>query len=98
MSGVLINPIQTTNASGTFFINSDGLIQGTMMQQPNSRYNLRQGTIGGTTPLYGGYAVQVAIASAANTVAGNASGVLTPSTSIATINALTLFDQSVGLI
>ena len=98
MSGVLINPIQTTNASGTFFINSDGLMQGTMQMQPNSRYNLRQGTIGGTTPLYGGYAVQVAIPSATNSGVGNYAGTLTPSTSVATINGLTVFDQSVGLI
>ena len=98
MSGVLINPIQTTNASGTFFINSDGLMQGTMQMQPNSRYNLRQGTIGGTTPLYGGYAVQVAIPSATNSGVGNYASTLTPSTSVATINGLTVFDQSVGLI
>ncbi len=96
MSGILINPIQTTNAPGSFTVASEGLIQGTMYDDPSVRFLLTQGNIGGTIPLFGGYAVQELIPLANNP--GNASPTLIPSTAVGNISALTLFNQSVGLI
>jgi hypothetical protein len=98
MSGVLLNPIQTTNATGLFNLVSDGLWQGAAFLQPDTRYKLTAGTIGGTAlTMYGGMAIQEFIPPL---VTVGATGVrnLIPSTAVANITGFTIFDQSAALI
>jgi hypothetical protein len=97
MSGILLNPIQTTNSAGSFFVQSDGLIQGSAFLQPDTRYRLTQGTIGGTAVMYGGMGISEMIPSAAS--AGvTRNRLLTPATSIAGLTGFTGFDQSAALV
>jgi hypothetical protein len=51
-----LNPIQTTNASGTFTITLDGLVQGMAMDDPSSRNWLTGGILAPTEtlPMFGG--------------------------------------------
>lgn len=97
MSGILLNPIQTTNAPGSFVLQSHGVIQGAAFLQPNTRYALTQGTIGGTVPLYGGFGISEMIPAASN-VGQTGLRLLTPATSIATLTGFTGSDQSSALI
>ncbi|SUG14610.1 Uncharacterised protein [Salmonella enterica subsp. arizonae] len=45
-SALSVNPMQTTNARGTFYAKSDGLIQGVALDDPAARYALASGTLG----------------------------------------------------
>jgi len=97
MSGVILNPIQTTNAQPSFYVSSDGLVQGAAFLQPNSRYNLEQGNVAAGNVLYGGCAVSVSIAP--NTgLPGTKEPTLALAGSIAAVNGLVIFDQSVAMI
>jgi hypothetical protein len=51
-----LNPIQTTNASGTFTITLDGLVQGMAMDDPSARNWLTGGILASTEtlPMFGG--------------------------------------------
>ncbi|EJZ4551209.1 hypothetical protein OIB85_004814, partial [Salmonella enterica] len=44
-SALSVNPMQTTNARGTFYAKSDGLIQGVALDDPAARYALASGTL-----------------------------------------------------
>jgi hypothetical protein len=99
MSGVLVNPIQTTNALGSFFASSDGLIQGTAYDDPAFNFALTQGTWGSTVPAFGGMAISEYITPAsANLEPGNASFNILPAVSAATISGLLVFNQAVAMI
>lgn len=78
MSSVLtVNPMQTTNARGTFYTKSDGLIQGVALDDPAARYALASGTLANseTRPLWGGVAVnELVLASPRRRVAQPLSG------------------------
>lgn len=55
MSSVLtVNPMQTTNALGTFYTKSDGLIQGMALDDPAARYALASGTLANSETLHCG--------------------------------------------
>jgi hypothetical protein len=96
MSGVILNPIQTTNAAGSFFVSSDGAIQGSVFTQPDTRYKITQGTIGATA-LYAGMAIQENIP-AAVTLGGTGLRLLNLAVSVATYTGFTVADQSHALI
>lgn len=97
MSGILINPIQTTNSPGYFSVQTEGVVQGTYYPDPATRFALNQGTIGGTVPMYGGMAISQLIRPAATGI-GQAFGQIIPSTSIANYTGFTVMEQAVGLI
>ncbi len=59
MSVLTVNPMQTTNAKGTFNIKSEGFIQGVAIDDPAARYALAFGALSNSEikPMWGGVAV-----------------------------------------
>lgn len=59
MATLSLNPMATTNALGSFGVQSDGLIQGVALDDPANRFNLSSGTVAATEaiPLWGGLPV-----------------------------------------
>jgi len=91
---------QTTNKSGTFYVQSDGFIQGMLRNDPVSRYNLAQGILGPNEllPIWGGVAIQEAIPGGAsqwpNANSDSLGSIITRATSAANISGFAVFDQS----
>lgn len=56
---ISINPMQTTNAAGTFGITWDGLVQGVALPSPNAHFNLAAGYVAATevNPMFGGIGI-----------------------------------------
>ena len=44
MANLSLNPMATTNAAGSFGVQSDGFIQGVALDDPANRFNLASGT------------------------------------------------------
>ena len=59
MSNLSLNPMATTNALGSFGVQSDGFVQGVALDDPANRFNLDAGTVASseTKPLWGGLPV-----------------------------------------
>ncbi|PIJ48834.1 hypothetical protein BL250_02255 [Erwinia sp. OLTSP20] len=59
MASLSLNPMATTNALGSFGVQSDGYIQGVALDDPANRFNLAAGTVAEneTQPLWGGLPV-----------------------------------------
>lgn len=59
MANLSLNPMATTNAAGSFGVQSDGFIQGVALDDPANRFNLASGTVAATEtkPLWGGLPV-----------------------------------------
>jgi hypothetical protein len=59
MANLSLNPMATTNALGSFGVQSDGLIQGVALDDPANRFNLASGTVASTetNPMWGGLPV-----------------------------------------
>ncbi|WP_238483328.1 hypothetical protein [Rahnella perminowiae] len=59
MSVLTVNPMQTTNAKGTFNIKSEGFIQGVAIDDPAARYALAFGALSSSEikPMWGGVAI-----------------------------------------
>ena len=59
MANLSLNPMATTNALGSFGVQSDGYIQGVALDDPANRFNLAAGTVAATEtkPLWGGLPV-----------------------------------------
>lgn len=60
---ITINPQLTVNAAGTFGVQWDGLIQGTMMPDPGLRYQLAGGRLvsNAALPMWGGVGISEAV-------------------------------------
>lgn len=74
MSSVLtVNPMQTTNANGAFYVKSDGLIQGVALDDPAARYALASGTLSSdeVKPLWGGIGITELVAGVSSAVRGS---------------------------
>lgn len=95
---ITINPMLTTNAGGNFNVQSNGLVQGTAWDAPNSRYNLAQGTIAAsqTSAIYGGMAIQESIpASPGNSLLA---GQIIVASGLANATGISVFDQAYAAI
>lgn len=59
MATLSLNPMTTTNALGSFSVQSDGYIQGVALDDPANRFNLSSGTVVSTEtkPMWGGLAI-----------------------------------------
>lgn len=68
-SNVTINPVLTSNAQGSFNIDSNGYIQGTMLDDPAIRNALAGGYLlaSETLPMWGGVGISEIVPGAANT-------------------------------
>lgn len=66
-SNIALNPFQTTNAQGTFSIQSGGYVQGVALDDPAVRFALAGGPLAGTEnlPMWAGVAISEAIPAAA---------------------------------
>ena len=94
MSSVLtVNPMQTTNARGTFYTKSDGLIQGVALDDPAARYALASGTLANseTRPLWGGVAVNELVPGVSSAPRGTT---IKRATSIAELVGISVFNQA----
>lgn len=103
VANVSFNPIQTTNASGTFNIESTGYIQGTALDSPAIRNSLAGGVLASTEtlPMWGGVGISENVPSPGslalpNSVLGGPCGratSLTPNTAGA-LTGFSVFDQN----
>lgn len=101
---ISINPMQTTNAAGTFGITWDGLIQGVALPSPNAHFNLAAGYIASTEtdPMYGGIAIAEHIplnpASPPLTPDPSLGGSITRAPNYAGMTGFSVFDQNYAMI
>lgn len=92
-----LNPYVTTNAPGTFGVYSDGLVQGTAMADPATRYALAGGVLAGTEtlPMWGGIAIQENIPGATTVLNNQAlGGNVLRAAAFANITGFSVFDQN----
>lgn len=104
MAGFSLNPLVTTNAAGTFNIDSTGFIQGTTMDSPAIRNQLAGGIVAltETVPMIGGLAISQAIptgyvsgtAAGPKSLGGPISRATTVTGGAAPITGFTVFDQA----
>ncbi|MBA8034168.1 hypothetical protein HV096_22200 [Citrobacter freundii] len=93
MSYLSLNPMATTNALGSFGVQSDGYVQGIALDDPANRFNLSSGTVAATEtkPLWGGVPV-------AELLPGNQSSprgsTIRRAASVAELEGFTVFNQA----
>ena len=93
MATLSLNPMATTNAAGSFGVQSDGFIQGVALDDPANRFNLASGTVAAseTKPLWGGLPV-------AELLPGNQSSprgsTIRRAVSVAELEGFTVFNQA----
>ncbi|MGZ0748887.1 hypothetical protein [Kluyvera sichuanensis] len=93
MSSLSLNPMATTNAAGSFSVQSDGYIQGVALDDPANRFNLSSGTVASTemTPLWGGLAVAELLPGIQSSPRGST---IRRATSVAELEGFTVFNQA----
>lgn len=94
MSSVLtVNPMQTTNAAGTFYTKSDGFIQGVALDDPAARYALASGTLSSNekTPMWGGVPVDEMVPGVSSAPRGT---IVKRATSRAVLVGFSVFNQA----
>lgn len=103
MAGLQLNPLLTSNAAGSFSIDSTGYIQGTTMDSPDVRNHLAGGVVAltETLPMFGGLAISEAIPT--GYITGQAAGPkslggpisrATSTTGAIPISGFSVFDQA----
>lgn len=96
---VPFNPYATTNAAGSFSVQSAGYVQGVFMDDPAIRNELASGTVAqaATAPLFGGMAISESIAPASN-YDRTLGGTILPATAVTNITGFTVFNQGYSLV
>lgn len=99
MPGITINPQQITNAAGTFYVKSDGGMQGMFLDDPAIRNELVSAVVSPaqSTPLWGGMGITENLPTA-GTEAASIGSVLALATSAANLTGFTVFNQSLAMI
>lgn len=84
-------PYATTNAAGSFSVESNGFIAGTAYNSPNARFNHAMGILAAseTLPIYGGVPIIENVPQF-----GSRGSVLQRATSVGQIGGFTVFDQA----
>jgi hypothetical protein len=97
VSTVAINPIMTTNAAGSFSVDTVGLIQGMMYDDPAVRYALAGGVLDAleTLPMWGGVGISEYVPGASGKPNGVLGGPVRRATNLTAAAALTLTGFSV---
>lgn len=95
-SNISFNPLLTTVAPGSFNIQSDGYIQGTMHDDPAVRYALAGGVLAATEtlPMWGGIAIYEDIPGAAGSPNSQLGAIVGRATSNAAIAGFSVFNQA----
>lgn len=98
ISGVPFNPYGTTNAAGSFSVQSAGYVQGVYQDEPAVRYSLASGTLSAsaTLPLWGGVPISESIA--ASTADATMGGSIIQASSIANITGFSVFNNAYSMV
>ncbi|EPX0461367.1 hypothetical protein ACWV3E_003251 [Yersinia enterocolitica] len=93
MANLSLNPMATTNALGSFGVQSDGFIQGVALDDPANRFNLASGTVSATEtkPLWGGVPVAEIIPGVSSSPRGST---IRRALGVADIEGFTVFNQA----
>ncbi|MEH5972651.1 hypothetical protein PO654_16555 [Phytobacter diazotrophicus] len=93
MANLSLNPMATTNALGSFGVQSDGLIQGVALDDPANRFNLASGTVASTetTPMWGGLPVAELLPGTASSPKGST---IRRAVSVSELEGFTVFNQA----
>lgn len=96
ISGVL----NTGNFPGTFFVDTNGFVQGAMEDDPVARFALRTGVASSaiTVPIWGGVAIAESLAGGSSGVVEQAESVLLPATSGNGITGFTVYNQASAMV
>ncbi|MDE2105933.1 MAG: hypothetical protein KGL39_52410 [Patescibacteria group bacterium] len=96
-AGIVINPVETTNFTGTFSVESDGGVQGTFMDDPAVRYALAGGILASTEtlPMWGGVGIAEAVPAPASAPLGS---VVTRAAGYSTLTGFSVFNQAVAMV
>lgn len=94
VTNVSFNPLLVTVASGTFSIQSDGMVQGVAMDDPAVRFALAGGVLADTEfPMWGGVAISESIPESGYGL-GTMGPIIDRSTSVATTAGFSVFNQA----
>lgn len=93
MANLSLNPMATTNALGSFGVQSDGFIQGVALDDPANRFNLASGTVAAseTTPIWGGIPVAELLPGAASSPLGSS---VRRARTLVELEGFTVFNQA----
>ncbi len=93
MANLSLNPMATTNALGSFGVQSDGYIQGVALDDPANRFNLAAGTVSATEtkPLWGGLPVAELLPGTSSSPRGS---YIRRAVSVAELEGFTVFNQA----
>ncbi|MDA4299056.1 hypothetical protein [Escherichia coli] len=93
MANLSLNPMATTNAAGSFGVQSDGFIQGVALDDPANRFNLASGTVAATEtkPLWGGLPVAELLPGVNSSTRGST---IRRAVSLAELEGFTVFNQA----
>jgi hypothetical protein len=96
---VPFNPYATTNAAGSFSVQSAGYVQGVFLDDPAIRNELASGTVSqsATSPMWGGMAISESIAPASG-YDRTLGGTILLASSAANITGFTVFNQAYSLV
>ena len=100
-ASISFNPVQTTNAAGSFSVQSDGFVQGIAMDDPAIRNELAGGVLAAaeTLPMWGGVGIYEFIPAAGNNgVLGRTVGRATSIASTYALAGFSVFNQAHGMI
>lgn len=93
-SNISFNPYLTSTAAGTFSVQSDGYIQGEMLDDPSIRNSLAGGYLASTEtlPMWGGIALREDLSAA--TVESSLQNKVARATAVANITGFSVFNQA----
>ena len=93
MANLSLNPMATTNAAGSFGVQSDGFIQGVALDDPANRFNLASGTVSATEtkPLWGGLPIAELLPGVKSSPRGST---IRRAVSLAELEGFTVFNQA----
>lgn len=97
-ANISFNPYSTQTASNSFSVQSDGFIQGSSMDDPNTRYFLSGGTVATseTTPMWGGLPIVESIPVAGSD--GALGGAVARAANNGEITGFSVFDQGFSMV
>ena len=93
MANLSLNPMATTNALGSFGVQSDGYIQGVALDDPANRFNLASGTVASieTNPMWGGLPVAELLPGTSSSPRGST---IRRAVSVSELEGFTVFNQA----
>lgn len=98
-ANISFNPVQVTNFTGTFSIDTVGGVQGTYMDDPAVRYALAGGILASTEtiPMWGGVAIEEVVPTP-STAAQELGAVVSRAAGYNTLTAFSVFNQGGNMV